>query len=249
VYPLVRRPVHHPREIHWQPDAERIDAEALEGMDAVVHLAGEPLAQFWNEDAMQRIRTSRVEGTRLLAETLARLKRPPSVLVAGSAVGIVTGWESAADAARGAGIRVTTLRTGVVLHPSGGFLGALLLPYRLGLGGRIGDGTQYLSWIALDDLIGLIHHALFEPALAGPVNGTAPDPVPQIEMARTLARVLQRPTLLRIPAREIRLILREMGQETLLHGQRVYPERAIAARFTFHHPDLEGTLRMLLGRT
>jgi uncharacterized protein (TIGR01777 family) len=144
---------------------------------------------------------------------------------------------------------VTNVRTGIVLDPRGGFLRALLLPYRLGMGGRIGKGSQYLSWIALDDLVGLIHQALFDPALEGPVNGTAPDPVPQIEMARTLARVLGRPTLFRIPAREIRLILREMGQETLLQGQRVYPERAIAARFTFHHPDLEGTLRMLLGRT
>ncbi|MBW1877906.1 MAG: TIGR01777 family oxidoreductase [Deltaproteobacteria bacterium] len=272
VYALVRRPVHHSQEIQWRPDAERIDAEALEGMDAVVHLAGEPLAQFWTEDAKQRIRASRIAGTRLLAETLAKLKQPPSVLVSGSAIGIygnrrdevideesalgqgfladvVAEWESATEAARAAGIRVANLRTGIVLHPSGGFLGTLLLPYRLGMGGRIGDGNQYLSWIALDDLVGLIHHILFNPALDGPVNGTAPDTVPQIEMARTLARVLRRPTLLRIPAAEIRLLLREMGEETLLQGQRVYPERAAAAGFTFHHPDLEGTLRMLLGRT
>jgi hypothetical protein len=273
IEPLVRRP---PRpgttEIGWNPTRGEIDAARLEGADAVVHLAGESIAAGrWTAARKDRIRRSRVEGTRLLARTLAALDRRPPVLVSASAVGyygnrgdealteasppgsgflaeVAREWEASTEPARAAGIRVVVPRIGLVLAADGGALPRMLLPFKLGLGGPIGSARQYMSWISLDDLVEVIRLALENPALSGPVNATGPEPVTNREFARTLAGVLGRPAFLPAPAFAIRLALGEMGQALLLDGARVIPARLQAAGFRFRHADLEGALRAVLGR-
>jgi uncharacterized protein (TIGR01777 family) len=259
-------------DIQWDPAAGRLDPRALEGADAVVHLAGESVAaRRWSADVKERIRRSRVEGTRLLTETLGRLARRPAVLVAASGVGyygdradeILTedspsgagfladvgrAWEAAADPARAAGIRVVHLRLGLVLAGQGGALPRMLLPFRLGLGGVIGDGRQYWSWIALPDVVRIVELAIALERLAGPVNAVAPTPVTNGEFTRVLGRVLGRPTLVPLPALAARLLLGEMGQALLLDSTRVAPRRLERAGFRFRHPNLEGALRAALGR-
>ncbi len=257
-------------DIRWDPAAGALDVEALEGVDAVVHLAGEDIASgTWTPAKKARIRDSRVETTSLLARALARLSRPPAVLASASAVGyygdrgdeiltedsapgtgflaaVCRDWERAAAPAADAGIRVLTLRFGVVLSPSGGALARMLGPFRKGLGGPIGGGRQYVSWIAIDDALGAILHGLATPALAGPVNITAPTPVTQSEFAERLGSVLHRPTVLGIPAFGVRLMFGEMAGETLLASQRLVPKRLLAAGYEFRFPTLEPALRHLL---
>jgi uncharacterized protein (TIGR01777 family) len=270
---LVRR---EPREaeIGWDPAAGRLDAAALEGVDAVVHLAGENLAAGrWTPGRKQRIRESRTQGTALLARTLAGLGRPPRVLVSASAVGIygnrgdellgddsspgpaddflvqvVRAWESATAPARDAGIRVATPRFGAVLSPAGGALGKLLPIFRLGLGGRVGSGRQWMSWISIDDAVGLIHHALATEALGGAFNAVAPGAVTNAEFAATLGRVLGRPAVLPAPAPALRMLFGEMADETVLASQRVVPGRAVTTDYPYRHPALEEALRFVLGR-
>ncbi len=270
---LVRRDPQSGRtDIRWRPEAGEIDAPALEGVDAVVHLAGASIAAGrWTSARKEAIRRSRVEGTRLLAETVARLSRPPSVVVSASAIGyygsrgdesltedspagdgflaeVCQAWEAAADPARHAGVRVVTLRMGMVLAASGGALGRMLLPFKLGLGGVVGSGRQYVSWIALGDLVSAIHHVLLAAGVTGPVNAVAPVPVTHRDFVRTLGRVLRRPTLAPLPAPIVRLLLGEMGQALLLDGARVLPARLQAAGFRFRHPVLESALRAELAR-
>ena len=212
-----------------------------------------------------------MEGTRLLAETLARLDRRPSVLVAASAVGyygnrgdepltedsppgagflpeVARAWEAAADPARAAGIRVVHLRFGLVLAGQGGALPRMVLPFRLGMGGVIGDGRQYWSWIALADVVRVIELAIALERLAGPVNAVAPAPVTNREFTRVLGRVLGRPTLVPLPGPAVRVLMGEMGQALLLDSARALPRRLERAGFRFRHPDLEGALRATLGR-
>ncbi|MEX2317088.1 MAG: TIGR01777 family oxidoreductase [Pirellulales bacterium] len=270
---LVRREVRDSeREIRWDPAASTIDAGELEGIDGVVHLAGENLAAHrWNEKVKREIRDSRVQGTRLLAETLAKLANKPDVFVSASAIGyygdrgeqpvdessppasgfladVCREWEAATQAARDAGIRVVNLRLGVVLSPRGGALVKMLLPFKLGVGGVIGSGRQVWSWIALDDLVAAIEFALANAALAGPVNAVAPEPVTNREFTKTLGRVLRRPTVLPMPAFAARLALGEMADEMLLAGVRVEPRVLRSAGFAFQHPRLEPALRHLLNR-
>jgi hypothetical protein len=257
----------------WDPLAKRMDPGPFEGADALVHLAGEPLAAFrWSDEKKERILRSRREGTALLAKTLAGMDRPPPAFISGSAVGyygargdeIVTEgsrpgsgflsmvcreWEGATGAARKAGIRVVTLRTGFVISPLGPGLGKMLPPFRAGLGGRIGSGRQYMSWIDLDDEVGLIHHALTRPGVSGPLNATAPNPVPNTGFTDTLGRVLNRPTVIPLPSLAIKGMLGEMGTELLLKGARVHPERAQETGYEFLFPDLEESLRHQLGRS
>jgi uncharacterized protein (TIGR01777 family) len=248
-----------------------LDPRALEGTDAVVHLAGEPIPQRWTAEAKRRIRESRVRGTQLIATTLAGLARPPRVLASGSAMGVygdragevldedsalgrgflaevATAWEEAAQPAARAGVRLLTLRTGLVLSRRGGALAKLLLPFRLGAGGRIGSGRQWVSWIALDDTVGAILHAIEHPSLAGPVNVSAPEPVTNAEFTATLARVLHRPAVVPVPAFALRLAFGEMGEATLLASQRMRPRRLLESGYPFRHPTLEGALRHALGR-
>jgi uncharacterized protein (TIGR01777 family) len=241
-------------------------------VDAVVHLAGENIAGGrWTAARKEEIRRSRVEGTRRLSESLARLTRRPKVLVSASAVGfygnrgdeilkediapgsdflaqVCRDWEAATDPASRAGIRVVHLRSGMILSPVGGALKKMLLPFKLGAGGRIGSGTQYVSWIAIDDTIGVIHHAIVTESLQGPVNGVAPTPVSNAEFTRTLARVLSRPAIAPMPAFAARLAFGEMADALLLASQRVMPTRLQATGYQFRYPELERALRHLLSR-
>jgi uncharacterized protein len=269
---LVRRAARE-SEIQWDPGAGRLDPAQLEGADAVVHLAGENLAARWSTARKQAIRNSRVVGTRLLAEALSRLTRPPRVLVSASAVGIYGNrgdetltessapasrsdflvdvgreWEAATEPARAAGVRVVRFRSGLVLSPAGGVLGRMLPAFRLGVGGRLGSGRQWMSWISIDDTIGAIHHALTTVGLFGPVNATAPHPVTNREFAATLGRVMGRPAILPVPAIALRLVFGEMADVALLASARVLPERLIQSGYRFRHPQLEGALRFVLGR-
>jgi uncharacterized protein (TIGR01777 family) len=269
---LVRRPPRPgERAIGWDPEAGTIEraGEALEGADVVINLAGENVFGRWTEDKKRRIRDSRVTGTRIVSETLAGLMRRPSVLLAASAIGyygdrgdeelteqsspgedflaqVTRDWEAATAPAAGAGIRVVNLRFGVVLSPAGGALAKMLPPFRLGLGGPVGSGNQFLSWIALDDAVAAIMHALANAALAGPLNITAPQPVTNRDVATTLGRVLGRPAILPVPAFALRMVFGEEGAEMLQGGQRVRPARLLASGFQFQYPDLEAALRHLL---
>ncbi len=267
VVPIVRRePVRHGEQIFWDPAVGTIDALGLEGVDAVVHLAGENIAAGrWTEARKKRIVESRVAGTGLIAETLAGLSRPPEVLVAASAIGFYgnrgdeeldegsapgqgflpetcTRWEAASEPAERAGIRVVRLRIGVVLSARGGALARMLTPFRLCLGGRIGSGRQFMSWISIDDLTGVVHRVLLDKTISGVVNGVAPAPVRNSEFTRVLGRVLGRPTPFPVPATAIRLLLGELGQALLLDGARVLPQRLGGTDFRFRHPTLEGAL-------
>ncbi len=248
-------------------------AAALEGIDAVVHLAGESIASGrWTEAKKRRIRESRVNGTTAIATAMAALERKPKVLVSASAVGYYgdrgaeplteassagTGflpevgqeWEAATRPAAAAGIRVVNLRFGLILSPKGGALGTMLTPFRLGVGGTIGPGTQYTSWIALDDVLGVIHHAFGHAALRGPVNTVAARPVTNAEFTATLGRVLHRPAIAPLPAFAARLALGEMAEALLLSSARVVPRRLEESGYRFRHPELEGALRALLGRS
>ena len=260
-----------PEEIAWDPDAGRLDPSDLEGLDAVVHLAGEPIAGMrWTKAKKERILRSREVGTGLLATAMKTSDPRPRALVSASGVNyygarggevvtertgpgegflaeVTRRWERAAHPAVEAGIRTVFLRTGPVLSPRGGVLGSMLLPFRMGMGGRVGSGRQYLSWIDLDDQVALIHHALNSADLNGPVNATAPNPVPNASFTDVLGRVLGRPTIVPLPSFAVRSLLGEMGRELLLEGARVHPERALASGYRFLFPDLEDSLRHQLG--
>jgi uncharacterized protein len=271
---LVRSPVAGSEdELRWDPQRGDLDAGRLEelGPEAVVHLAGESIGGRWTAERKARIRDSRVEGTRLLSERIAALSRRPSVMVCASAVGyygdrgeelleessgpgatflaeVTRSWEAAAQPARDAGIRVVNLRLGIVLSPDGGALARMLPLFRLGVGGPLGNGRQYMSWIALDDVVGTIQHALGAEALEGPVNTASPNPVTNREFARTLGRVLGRPAVLPAPAFALRLAFGELGDE-LLGGQRVNPRRLLASGYEFRYPQLEEALLGMLDRS
>ncbi len=256
----------------WDPAAGTIDAAALEGIDAVVHLAGEGIAEKrWTDEQKDRILSSRTEGTGLLARTLAGLDRPPATFLSGSAIGyygdtgdsvtdesgsagddfparVCVQWEAAAAPAVEAGLRVAYLRTGIVLDAGGGALGRQLPFFRFGLGGRAGSGRQYLSWITLRDEVRAIRF-LLDAGIAGPVNLTAPAPVTNAEFTKTLGRVLGRPTTI-LPMFGPRLLFgRELADSLLLTSQRVVPAALEAAGFSFEDPELEGGLRAVLGRS
>ena len=257
-------------DIAWSSSSGILDLSALEGVDAIVNLAGEPIAQRWDAKRKAAIRQSRLTTTSLLAAAIARLRRPPRVLLSGSAVGyygdrrdeeldedsspgsdflaeVAVAWERAADSARQAGTRVVLLRTGIVLSPAGGALRKMLMPFKFGLGGRIGSGTQWMSWITLDDWVRAAEFALSADTMSGPANLVAPSPVPNAEFTTTLARVLGRPTLGIVPELAVDLLFGEMGRATLLASQRVHPRRLAGAGFEFAHPTLEQALRAELG--
>lgn len=269
---LVRRGPAAEDEIRWDPSGGTLDKQRIHGFDAVVHLAGENIASGrWNDSRKKRILDSRVESTRLLCETLAELDDRPQVFVCASAIGIYghrgdeelteesapgdgflpevcQAWEDACEPVRAKGIRVVNLRTGVVLTPAGGALQKMLLPFKLGLGGIVGNGKQYWSWISLDDLIGVIHHAITHDDLDGPVNGVVPHPATNREFTKTLGKVLRRPTIFPMPAFAARIALGEMADALLLASARVAPTRLQSSGYEFRTPDLEDALRHLLGR-
>jgi uncharacterized protein len=265
---LVRRPATAEDEIRWDPFGE-VDPGLLEGVDAVVHLAGAGIADHrWSEAYKREVRDSRVEGTRTLSRALARLSRRPAVFISGSAIGyygdtgdvevnesategegflaeLCRDWEAATQPAADAGIRVVHTRTGMVLSREGGFLGRILPLFRLGLGGRLGAGRQWMSWITLEDQIAALRFIL-NNGISGPVNLTAPTPVTNAEFTRALGRALHRPTPFMVPAPAIRLALGDFADEGVLVGQRALPERLAKAGFTFRHPDLDTALAAIL---
>jgi uncharacterized protein len=258
-------------DIMWDPMRGVLAPRDLEGAEAVVNLAGEPLAQRWTSARRTAIRDSRVRGTELLARTIRALDRKPTVLLSGSAVGyygdrgdeavdeesepgkdylagVSQEWEAATGAASDAGVRVVLLRTGIVLSPRGGALERFLPHFRLGVGGPIGTGRQWMSWIALDDHVRAMEHALVTTGVHGPVNLVAPNAVTNAEFATTLGRVLGRPALVPVPSFALELLYGEMARATILAGQRVLPKVLLRNGFHFAHPTLEDALRFELSR-
>jgi uncharacterized protein (TIGR01777 family) len=259
-------------DVGWNPDAGEIDASRLEGHDAVVHLAGESIGEGrWTQEKKRRILQSRTKGTRLLADTIVNLPEPPNVMVSASAVGyygdrgnellreesgpgsdflaeVCKAWEAAADPAREAGARVVHPRNGVVLSTKGGALARILPIFKLGGGGRIGSGRQWWSWVAIDDVVGAILHALTHDSVEGPVNLGSPNPLTNAGFTRVLGKILNRPTIFPLPASAARLMLGEVADALLLASQRMEPARLKESGYEFRYPELEGALRHLIGR-
>lgn len=272
VYRMVRRfPPPHSTDIYWNPDLGKIDVSALEGMDAVIHLAGVNVAEArWSKTQKERIWKSRVVTTHFLCKALAGLAAPPRLLIQTSATGyygdrgdeicteestqgknfladLCHEWERAGEVAKQKGIRVIVVRMGMVLSRQGGALRKMLRPFRLGLGGVMGSGQQWMSWILLSDLVSVFDFLLSHPLIAGFINAVTPHPVKNREFTKILGHVLQRPTLLPLPAFAVRMLFGEMGERLLLEGCRVMPQKLSEAGFGFENPFLEEALRKELG--
>jgi uncharacterized protein (TIGR01777 family) len=264
---LVRGAITGEDQIAWTP-AQMISPEAVSGFDAVIHLAGESIVGRWTNAKKLAIRNSRVVGTRNLAQALVQTKKKPQVFISSSAVGyygnrgdevlneqsspgsgylpeVCREWEAATKAAADADIRTVQMRTGVVLSPKGGALGKMLTPFKMGLGGRIGDGRQWMSWIDVQDMVGAIQHIL-ESNLQGPVNMVASKPVTNAEFTQTLASVLSRPAIFPMPAFAVKLAFGEMGETVLLGSQRVEPAQLVASGYAFRFNSLRASLENLL---
>jgi uncharacterized protein (TIGR01777 family) len=272
IYKLVRgRADLHPQEIAWDPHKGVVDLELLEGADAIVHLAGESIMGRWTARKKRDIESSRVDSTSSLVKDLARLKRPPTLFICASAIGfygdrgeewlteksppghgfladVCEKWEAAAKGAADAGIRTINLRLGMVLSEAGGALKQMLTPFRWGLGGRLGSGSQYMSWITLYDLLHVIEFLVQTPEIAGPVNAVTPFPVQNYEFTKNLADELQRPAILPMPAFAVKWIFGQMGEELLLSSTRVKPQKLEEAQFAFTYPRLEDALIHCLAR-
>ena len=267
---LVRKTQLAPGEIGWDPYAQTLDIEPLEGLDAVVHLAGENIADGrWTAGKKLRIRESRIQGTRFLAQSLASLFDPPKVLVSVSAIGyygdrgeelldeesdpgkgfladVCREWEAATAPAVMRGIRVVHPRLGIVLSTAGGALARMLPPFRLGIGGRIGSGRQYMSWITIEDLVGVLDYAIHNGSLHGPVNAVSPNPLTNQDFSIMLGRVLSKPSFLALPAFAARIAFGEMADALLLASARVLPTRLKESGYIFQFPEVEGALRHVL---
>jgi uncharacterized protein (TIGR01777 family) len=260
---LVRRTPTTTNEIAWDPGRGTIDSERLAGVEAAVNLNGATIGRRWTPGTKAEIRDSRVDSTQLLSKTLATLEPRPAVLVCAGGVGIYgdrddeilteesplgnggflsevgKAWEAAAEPARKAGIRVVNFRQGIVLTRKGGALQRLLTPFKLGVGGRVGSGRQWWSWVALDDFVSAYRFVLERDDLAGPINLTSPEPVTNTQFARSLGRALRRPTVFPFPSIAARTVFGEMAEEVLLEGQRALPARLTKAGFSFTYPDLD----------
>jgi uncharacterized protein (TIGR01777 family) len=258
-------------EIEWHPNNDQIDVAKLEGFDAIINFAGENIAGGrWTDDQKRKIRDSRVNGTHLLSEAIAKLKHRPKVFLCASATGIygdrgtetldeqsdsgggfLAGvcreWEKATEPAIEAGVRTVQLRFGPILAREGGMLAKLLTPFKMGMGGRVGPGTQYISWVAIDDVVNAVMLALKDESIRGPLNIVSPNPVTNEVFTKTLGHVLNRPTALAMPAFAVRLAFGEMADEMLLASQRVIPKRLNDAGYEFQQPELEGALKKHLG--
>jgi uncharacterized protein len=255
--------------VGWDLMEEAAPAAALAGRDAVVHLAGEPVAQRWSTSAKRAIRASRVLGTRNLIEGISQAEQPPAVLVSSSAIGyygahgeepldedappgddflaeVCVEWETESARAAELGLRVVQVRTGVVLDSGGGALSKMLPPFRMGIGGPVAGGRQYISWIHTGDLVGMMLAALQDERWSGPVNATAPEPLPNGDFSRVLGKVLHRPALLPVPGAALRLLYGEMA-EIVTSGARVVPAKALVLGYEFHHPQLEEALSSAIG--
>jgi uncharacterized protein (TIGR01777 family) len=266
---IIRGEPSSPTDISWDTGRGTFDVSRLAGVNAVINLAGESLDQRWTTAARREIRESRVAGTSALARALASMDPKPRVLLSGSAIGVYgsrgdeildersttgkdflaevcTAWEAAATPAADAGIRVVFLRSGIVLSRDGGALARMLTPFRLGIGGRLGSGRQWMSWISIEDYPRVVGFLLATEAIAGPVNVASPIPVVNAEFTRTLGRIMGRPSLFPVPAVALKVVLGEMAQDTVLASQRVVPRRLLEANFDFQHPTLESALRAAL---
>ena len=254
-------------EIEWHPNQDQVSAQSLEGFDVIINLAGENLAGGrWTDEHKRKIRDSRVSGTHLLSEAIAKMEVKPRVFVCASATGIygdrddevldeqsesgggfLAGvcreWEKACEPATKAGVRVVNLRFGPILAHEGGMLAKLLTPFKMGMGGKVGTGKQYISWVALEDAVNAIKLAINDQSVQGPLNVVSPNPVTNEEFTKTLGHVLNRPTALAMPAFAARLAFGEMADEMLLVSQRVMPKRLTAAGFQFQYPELEGAMK------
>jgi uncharacterized protein len=267
---LVRGAATGEGQIAWDP-AKPIAPGMVSGFDAVIHLAGESIVGRWTKTKKIKIRGSRVAGTATLTEALAGAQHKPQVFVCSSAIGyygdrgnevlnegskpgigfladVCREWEAATQAEANAGIRTVQMRTGVVLSPKGGALGAMLTPFKMGAGGRIGDGQQWMSWIDVQDMVGAIHHILNSDLLQGPVNMVAPKPVKNVEFVKTLGSVLSRPAILPMPAFAVKLAFGEMGKTVLLASQRVEPSQLVTSGYPFRFTDLRASLENNLRR-
>ena len=258
-------------QVAWYPDRP-LAPETVSGFDAVIHLAGESIASRWTPSKKKAIRDSRVLGTANLAHALARTPQPPRVFISASAIGyygnradevlredtppgssgflpeVCREWEAAAQPAGDAGIRTTQLRTGIVLSADGGALRKMLPPFRMGLGGNLGSGRQWMSWIDLHDMVGAIRHLLTNESLHGPVNIVSPNPVTNADFTRTLASALSRPAIFPMPAFAARLVFGQMGEELLLGSQRVEPAKLVGSGYVFQKPDLRKALEVILNK-
>lgn len=267
---LVRKSSTSGTDIFWDPESGTIDKQKLEGLDLVFHLAGESIASGrWNDEKKRKIRESRVRGTQLLAKTLAQLTDRPGTLITASAIGyygnrgdevlteqsragtgflsdVCVEWEDATTPASAAGIRVVLARFGIILDKKGGALAKMLPPFRMGIGGRIGDGKQWMSWIALDDVIAGLQFVAENQRISGPVNFVAPNPVTNAEFTKSLGKVLSRPTLFPVPAFGARLAFGEMADALLLSSQRVEPVCLKIENYSFRFSNLDAALRHIL---
>lgn len=267
---LSRRPhPDDPTSFAWNPDAGDIDFRAFTGCDVVVHLAGEDVSKRWTTARMQAIRDSRVDGTTLLAETIAKLDQKPRVLLSASAVGyygsrgdelltedsasgntflaeVCREWEAATQPAADAGVRVVNLRIGVVLAKEGGAIGKMLPIYKLGLGGKIGDGSAWMPWISIDDVVGAFLFAADNEQLSGPVNVTAPQPVTNAEFTRELARALKRPAFFSVPVFALKLMFGQQAKGMMLTSSRTVPSRLTESGYQFTHAELSEALKAVL---
>jgi uncharacterized protein len=267
---LVRKATTGDDQIIWDP-AHPVPPEKVSGFDAVIHLSGETIVGRWTETKKRRIIESRSQGTGNLAEAAAKATQRPQVFISASAIGfygsrgdevlredspsgdgfaaeICRRWEGAAQPAAAAGIRIAQMRIGVVMSGEGGALPKMITPFRLGLGGRLGSGRQWWSWVAIDDVVGAIHHVLTDDTLQGPVNTVSPNPVTNAEFTNTLASALHRPAIFPMPAFAVKLVFGEMGEELFLGSQRVEPAKLAASGYQFKHPDLKNTLEEILKR-
>ena len=258
-----------PGSLNWDPESGKINRDQLESTDALVHLAGESVAQRWDGKSRAKIMESRKKGTRLISETISLLKLPPRVFVSASAIGfygdrgsqalteesssgqgflaeVCKVWEDESQPALKKGIRTVNLRTGIVLSKKGGALSQMLIPFSLGLGGILGDGRQYMSWISLSDLVEVIYFIICQDNITGPVNAVSPNPVTNSEFTRALGRAMGRPTVLSVPAFGARMLLGQMAQELLLSGAKVLPAKLQSAGFSYRYPSIDSALEHVL---
>jgi uncharacterized protein (TIGR01777 family) len=270
VHRLVRKPASSADEIYWQPETG-IDQSKLEGFEAVIHLAGESIMGRWTAGKKEAIRKSRIDGTRILSDALGALKTPLRVMVCASAIGyygdrgnellredspagtgflseVCQAWEQAAASLAEKGPRVCSTRFGIILSNHGGALKQMLTPFKLGVGGKIGSGNQYYSWISLDDVAQAIHHVLMNESIQGPVNFVSPNPVTNAEFTRILAKVLNRPAIFPVPTPAAKLAFGEMADALLLASARVEPSKLLASNYPYQYPELEGAFRHALKR-
>ncbi len=268
---LVRRPIKEANEVRWDPSSKLLDGSVLEGFDAIIHLGGEGIGdKRWSKSRKEKIRLSRVISSTLLSEQIARLESKPEVFVLANAIGwygsrggeeltegskigagflseVCSEWENSAKAVEDSGVRTIYLRSGIVLSSSGGVLAKMLLPFKLGIGGKMGSGKQWMSWISLDDEVGAITHLMDTKSCNGAFNLTAPEPVTNREFAKTLGRTLKRPTILPLPGFILRILFRSRAISLMIEGQKVLPDRLQESGYIFNHSTLAEALKDLLG--